>query len=186
MGFPVEAPQPHNHAQVPPGAPQEPSVQVSVWQEAITWILNSNAHFIPVNTFFFFFYLRPCFSSAPPAAASREGGAERNPSWTHGPQIHLWQPGAALPASSKRSSKSHCVCVCVWPYPHFAVCNKVLIEGESFIGYKMTPMFPFSANKKETWWRSQTFGIPVWQAERAVGKNWLHALKVIILLQIVW
>ncbi|XP_039643401.1 protein transport protein Sec31A isoform X1 [Perca fluviatilis] len=28
MGFPVEAPQPHNHAQVPPGAPQEPSVQL--------------------------------------------------------------------------------------------------------------------------------------------------------------
>lgn len=31
MGFPVEAPQPLNHAQVPPGAPQEPSVQVGVW-----------------------------------------------------------------------------------------------------------------------------------------------------------
>uniref|UniRef100_A0A8C9XQ92 Protein transport protein Sec31A n=1 Tax=Sander lucioperca TaxID=283035 RepID=A0A8C9XQ92_SANLU len=28
MGFPVEAPQSHNHAQVPPGAPQEPSVQL--------------------------------------------------------------------------------------------------------------------------------------------------------------
>lgn len=28
MGFPVEAPQPHNHTQVPPGAPQEPSVQL--------------------------------------------------------------------------------------------------------------------------------------------------------------
>ncbi|XP_017293554.1 protein transport protein Sec31A isoform X2 [Kryptolebias marmoratus] len=28
MGFPAEAPQPHNHAQVPPGAPQEPSVQL--------------------------------------------------------------------------------------------------------------------------------------------------------------
>ncbi|XP_037610987.1 protein transport protein Sec31A isoform X2 [Sebastes umbrosus] len=28
MGFPVEAPQPHDHAQVPPGAPQEPSVQL--------------------------------------------------------------------------------------------------------------------------------------------------------------
>uniref|UniRef100_A0A672J6Q3 Protein transport protein Sec31A n=1 Tax=Salarias fasciatus TaxID=181472 RepID=A0A672J6Q3_SALFA len=28
MGFPVEAPQPHGHAQVPPGAPQEPTVQV--------------------------------------------------------------------------------------------------------------------------------------------------------------
>ncbi|XP_069011475.1 protein transport protein Sec31A isoform X1 [Embiotoca jacksoni] len=28
MGFPVEAPQPHNNAQVPPGAPQEPSVQL--------------------------------------------------------------------------------------------------------------------------------------------------------------
>lgn len=30
MGFPMEAPQPHDHAQVPPGAPQEPSVQVGV------------------------------------------------------------------------------------------------------------------------------------------------------------
>uniref|UniRef100_A0A671Y111 Protein transport protein Sec31A n=1 Tax=Sparus aurata TaxID=8175 RepID=A0A671Y111_SPAAU len=30
MGFPVEAPQPHDHAQVPPGAPQEPSVQVGI------------------------------------------------------------------------------------------------------------------------------------------------------------
>ncbi|KAF7658703.1 hypothetical protein LDENG_00008920 [Lucifuga dentata] len=28
MGFPVEASQPHDHAQVPPGAPQEPSVQL--------------------------------------------------------------------------------------------------------------------------------------------------------------
>ncbi|XP_062269970.1 protein transport protein Sec31A isoform X1 [Platichthys flesus] len=28
MGYPVEAPQPHDHAQVPPGAPQEPSVQL--------------------------------------------------------------------------------------------------------------------------------------------------------------
>ncbi|KAM6951508.1 protein transport protein Sec31A [Aplochiton taeniatus] len=28
MGFPVEAPQPHNHTQVPPGAPQEPNVQL--------------------------------------------------------------------------------------------------------------------------------------------------------------
>ncbi|TKS89736.1 Protein transport protein [Collichthys lucidus] len=28
MGFPVEAPQPHDHAQVPPGAPREPSVQL--------------------------------------------------------------------------------------------------------------------------------------------------------------
>ncbi|XP_033962724.1 protein transport protein Sec31A isoform X1 [Pseudochaenichthys georgianus] len=28
MGFPVEAPQPRDHAQVPPGAPQEPSVQL--------------------------------------------------------------------------------------------------------------------------------------------------------------
>lgn len=28
MGFPVEAPQPQDHAQVPPGAPQEPSVQL--------------------------------------------------------------------------------------------------------------------------------------------------------------
>uniref|UniRef100_A0A7N6A7Z9 Protein transport protein Sec31A n=1 Tax=Anabas testudineus TaxID=64144 RepID=A0A7N6A7Z9_ANATE len=28
MGFPVEAPQHHDHAQVPPGAPQEPSVQL--------------------------------------------------------------------------------------------------------------------------------------------------------------
>uniref|UniRef100_UPI003AAFE2EE protein transport protein Sec31A n=1 Tax=Centroberyx gerrardi TaxID=166262 RepID=UPI003AAFE2EE len=28
MGFPAEAPQPHDHAQVPPGAPQEPSVQL--------------------------------------------------------------------------------------------------------------------------------------------------------------
>ncbi|KAF3704316.1 Protein transport protein Sec31B SEC31-like protein 2 SEC31-related protein B SEC31B-1 [Channa argus] len=28
MRFPVEAPQPHDHAQVPPGAPQEPSVQL--------------------------------------------------------------------------------------------------------------------------------------------------------------
>ncbi|XP_013862446.1 protein transport protein Sec31A isoform X2 [Austrofundulus limnaeus] len=28
MGFPVEAPQAHNHTQVPPGAPQEPSVQL--------------------------------------------------------------------------------------------------------------------------------------------------------------
>uniref|UniRef100_A0A667XQD0 SEC31 homolog B, COPII coat complex component n=1 Tax=Myripristis murdjan TaxID=586833 RepID=A0A667XQD0_9TELE len=31
MGFPVEAPQPHDHAQVAPGAPQEPNVQVGVW-----------------------------------------------------------------------------------------------------------------------------------------------------------
>lgn len=35
MGFPVEASHPHNHAQVPPGAPQEPSVQVGVRQGAI-------------------------------------------------------------------------------------------------------------------------------------------------------
>ncbi|XP_026171621.1 protein transport protein Sec31A isoform X2 [Mastacembelus armatus] len=28
MGFPVESPQPHDHAQVPPGAPQEPSMQL--------------------------------------------------------------------------------------------------------------------------------------------------------------
>ncbi|AWP17855.1 Protein transport protein Sec31A [Scophthalmus maximus] len=28
MGFPVDAPQPHDHAQVPPGAPQEPSVKL--------------------------------------------------------------------------------------------------------------------------------------------------------------
>lgn len=34
MGFPVDAPQPHEHAQVPPGAPQEPSMQVGVHQVA--------------------------------------------------------------------------------------------------------------------------------------------------------
>lgn len=49
------------------------------------------------------------FCSAPPAAASREGGAEGNPSWTHGPQIHLWQPGAALPARCRRPCKSRCL-----------------------------------------------------------------------------
>lgn len=47
-----------------------------------------------------------CVSSAPPAAAHRTGGAERNPSWTRGPQIHLWQSGSALPAGCKRPSKS--------------------------------------------------------------------------------
>jgi len=30
MGFPGEAPQPHDRTQVPPGAPQEPTVQVCV------------------------------------------------------------------------------------------------------------------------------------------------------------
>lgn len=30
MRFPVEAAQPHDNTQVPPGAPQEPSVQVGV------------------------------------------------------------------------------------------------------------------------------------------------------------
>uniref|UniRef100_A0A7N8Y0B8 Protein transport protein Sec31A n=1 Tax=Mastacembelus armatus TaxID=205130 RepID=A0A7N8Y0B8_9TELE len=33
MGFPVESPQPHDHAQVPPGAPQEPSMQVDLLQQ---------------------------------------------------------------------------------------------------------------------------------------------------------
>lgn len=39
MGFPMEAPQPHEHAQVPPGAPQEPSMQVGVHQAA--WFFDS-------------------------------------------------------------------------------------------------------------------------------------------------
>ncbi len=58
MGFPVEAPQPHDHAQVAPGAPQEPSVQVSMRLVAVTWILNSNSRVKRVSTFLF---LCPCF-----------------------------------------------------------------------------------------------------------------------------
>lgn len=44
MGFPVEAPQPHEHAQVPPGAPQEPSMQVGVHQVAWFFWLSHQRH----------------------------------------------------------------------------------------------------------------------------------------------
>lgn len=57
MGFPVEAPQPHDHAQVPPGAPQEPSVQVGMRQGDVVWILNSNAHNKCKHLVFVFFPL---------------------------------------------------------------------------------------------------------------------------------
>lgn len=74
MGFPVEAPQPHDHAQVPPGAPQEPSMQVSEQQRP-------SGHFTiakhwPNAQMPFLLFLD---SSAPPAAANRESGAERDP-----------------------------------------------------------------------------------------------------------
>lgn len=99
MGFPVEGPHPHDHAQVPPGAPQEPSVQVGVGQVAVMGFLAPQKHFsTPLH-------LCPCCCSASPAAAGRAGGAERNPCWTRRPQIHLWQPGAALPARRGRPSK---------------------------------------------------------------------------------
>lgn len=130
MGFPVEAPQPHNHAQVPPGAPQEPNVQVGVRQGGC-FVNSQQQRTRETRQHLVFVSL---FSSAPPAAASREGGAERNPSWTHGPQIHLWQPGAALPASSKRPSKSHCVCVQLHPH-FFCVCNKACIDWRAKSGF---------------------------------------------------
>lgn len=76
MGFPVEAPQHHDHAQVPPGAPQEPSVQVGVRQKAFN--LNCRQYCMQqIHQRLVFVFL---FCSASPAAASREGGAERNPS----------------------------------------------------------------------------------------------------------
>lgn len=51
MGFPVEAPQPHDHAQVPPGAPQEPSMQVGVQQQPFVSIYNST-NVISVSSWF--------------------------------------------------------------------------------------------------------------------------------------
>uniref|UniRef100_A0A667XGQ5 Protein transport protein Sec31A n=1 Tax=Myripristis murdjan TaxID=586833 RepID=A0A667XGQ5_9TELE len=45
MGFPVEAPQPHDHAQVAPGAPQEPNVQVGVWHRLMLNAQQSTKHF---------------------------------------------------------------------------------------------------------------------------------------------
>ncbi|XP_033467620.2 protein transport protein Sec31A isoform X1 [Epinephelus lanceolatus] len=54
MGFPVEAPQPHDHAQVPPGAPQEPSVQVGVCDKGLLSELSHGKH---ANTL----RLCPCF-----------------------------------------------------------------------------------------------------------------------------
>uniref|UniRef100_A0A8C6LY68 Protein transport protein Sec31A n=1 Tax=Nothobranchius furzeri TaxID=105023 RepID=A0A8C6LY68_NOTFU len=44
MGFPAEAPQPPSHTQVPPGAPQEPSVQVCLQQRAAILDFNSKAY----------------------------------------------------------------------------------------------------------------------------------------------
>lgn len=79
MGFPAEAPQPHDHAQVPPGAPQEPSMHVSVLQQQqqrpFVSIYNSKS-LKKVHECHFWVLL---VSSAPPAAADRESGAERNP-----------------------------------------------------------------------------------------------------------
>lgn len=102
MGFPVEAPQSHNHAQVPPGAPQEPSMQVSDQHWPFVSAYNSESLSKVHKCHFCVFPI----CSAPPAAADRESGAERNPCWTHDPQIHLWQFGSALPTSSKRSGKA--------------------------------------------------------------------------------
>lgn len=110
MGFPVEAPQPHDHAQVPPGAPQEPSMQVSVQQQPFVSIYNSKS----LNKVHECHFCVVLVSSAPPTAADRESGAERNPCWTHDPQIHLWQFGSALPTSSKRSGKSFLSVCCFY------------------------------------------------------------------------
>lgn len=64
--------------------------------------------------------------------------------------------------------------------PTVFVMKLVLIEDKKKFGYKISTNIYFSANKKETWWCSQTFGIPVWQAEGAVGKIlWHDAHKVI-------
>lgn len=72
MGFPVETPQPHDHAQVPPGAPQEPSMQVSVQQRPLCQQRNTGRVHISL-------FCALSAPSAPPAAANRESGAERNP-----------------------------------------------------------------------------------------------------------
>lgn len=110
-----------------------------------------------------------CVSSAPPAAAHGAGGAERNPSWTRGPQIHLWQSGSALPAGCKRPSKSPRVSVASTT-KHL---HRLYGKEEQFFRTWTTTNVSFSANKKKTWWCCQTPGIPVRQAQRAVGKKWL-------------
>lgn len=96
---------PCSHTTTPkyPPEPLRSLVYRLVCNKEPLWILSSNTE----RKCVIMLYLCTLCCSAPSAAASRAGGTERNPRWAHGPQIHLWQPGATLPASSRRPSKSH-------------------------------------------------------------------------------
>lgn len=88
------------------------------------------------------------FSSAPPAAAHRAGGAKRNPSWTRGPQIHLWQSGSALPAGCKRPSKSPRVSVASTQKHLHQLYGKEEQFGV-FLGHEPPQMFLFQQTKRK-------------------------------------
>lgn len=138
MGFPVEAPQPHDHAQVPPGAPQEPSMQVSVLFQQRPFVSICNSKLLNKGHETSFLCVLGFFS-APPAVADGACGAERNPCWTHDPQIHLWQFGSTLPVSSKRSGK-----------PFLGVCYFYQLALTSTFTQKTTfVVVPFQQTKRK-------------------------------------
>lgn len=76
-----------------------------------------------------------------------------------------------------------CVCGFMWQRAWTDWCKRG--HRFDFIGYEMTTYVSFSANKKETWWCSQTFGIPVWQTEGAVGKKLLHITHYILVHKVI-
>lgn len=115
MGFPGEAPVVQDRVQVPPGAPQEPSIQVTeqhlthsscLMMDSIWWMCVS------------------VFASA----SGRACGAERDSSRTHDTEEHLQQSGAALSAVCYRSGnrQSHKTSHTWTSVKHIYIMNKTI------------------------------------------------------------
>lgn len=161
MGFPVEAPQPHDHAQVPPGAPQEPSMQVSRWKTAFLrqfptangWTSCANVISACVSGFLQLLHQLPT-----ERVEQKEIPAEHMVlKSTFDSLVQRCQLAARDPVS----------------LPWVSVVYTSEHRFHQFKQKKTSKLltFSFSANKKETGRFCQTPGIPLRQIERAVGKK---------------
>lgn len=165
MGFPVEAPQPHEHAQVPPGAPQEPSMQVCVQQPPVlllsqqktqAWRMCEN----PACLF------SPTVTLSSSSSCRQNGWSRRKflpNTWSSSPRSTAWCSGA-----SSQQETPYVSFLLIWSFVFLLLKLNMKLHLRGFVTW--LKIFLLSANEKETRRRSQTFRIPVRQAERADGR----------------
>lgn len=167
MGFPVEAPQPHEHAQVPPGAPQEPSMQVGVQQVAALRLSQQKTYWRMCEN-------SACFVSLHLPQLLQQLPAERVEQ-KEIPAEHMILK-STFDSLVQRCQLAARDPVCE-PDCGFTLLLRFKIDRlgtrikKDVWIHQMTKDVSFSANEKETGRRSQTFGIPVRQAERADSRN---------------